>query len=53
MTGIIQATAAYEDWLAAHVPGAQVEVSEQGGHLYIDPEAEIMHALHWLRDAVG
>ena len=40
-------------WLAAHVPGAQVEVSEQGGHLYIDPEAEIMHALHWLRDAVG
>jgi pimeloyl-ACP methyl ester carboxylesterase len=36
-------------WLARHLPAAQVEVSAEGGHLLADPEAEIMHALSWLR----
>jgi pimeloyl-ACP methyl ester carboxylesterase len=37
-------------WLAAHLPTAQVEVSPEGGHLIADPDAEIGHALSWLRD---
>jgi len=36
-------------WLASHLATAQVEVSPEGGHMLADPQAEITHALKWLR----
>jgi pimeloyl-ACP methyl ester carboxylesterase len=41
--------AAHGKWLAAHVPGCVVKV-EEGGHLGIDPVAEIAENARWLRD---
>lgn len=40
---------AHGRWLAGHLATAQVEISPEGGHMLADPEAEIMHALTWLR----
>jgi pimeloyl-ACP methyl ester carboxylesterase len=40
---------AHGAWLAAHVPGATVVVSEEGGHLPSDPVAEIAGYMAWLR----
>ncbi len=40
-------------WLASHLPTAQVEVSPEGGHMITDPDADIVHVLGWLRDPAG
>ena len=41
--------AAHGEWLATHVPGCVVKV-EEGGHLGVDPVAEIAENARWLRD---
>ena len=38
--------AAHGDWLAAHIPGAEVEASEESGHMGDDDELERQYA--WL-----
>lgn len=36
------------DWLAARIPGVHVIVDAEGGHLPLDPVAEIAHNMAWL-----
>jgi pimeloyl-ACP methyl ester carboxylesterase len=42
---------AHGEWLAAHIPSAELRISETGGHLPEDPEVEIAETMAWLRDA--
>lgn len=41
------------DWLAANVPAAAVVVNELGGHMPVDPVAEIAGHMAWLRHGVA
>ena len=42
--------AAHGEWLAAHVPGCVVKVTDDAGHLGGDPVIEIHENARWLRD---
>ncbi len=37
-------------WLVEHIPSAEIDISETGGHMPEEPEIEIAATMSWLRD---
>lgn len=40
---------AHGTWLAEHIPSAELQISETGGHMPEEPEIEIAATMSWLR----
>ncbi len=41
------------DWLAANVPGCEVQVDDAAGHLGGDPVEALREETRWLRDGIA